>query len=463
MNLQQFKYVYFIGIGGIGMSALARWFTANHYPVAGYDKTPTPLTDELAKEGIAVHFEDSMEYIPADFLKDPSKTLVIYTPAVPKHHQELNYFKDQGYTLQKRSQVLGLLTSSMFTVAVAGTHGKTTTSSMVAHVLKHAGRNCTAFLGGITQNYQTNMLLNEDTGSLDQVICVVEADEYDRSFLTLHPDIAIVTSTDADHLDIYGDKDALKQSFRDFVGQIKPGGALFSCQGLQLSTTNGKTQQEYSLKSGAYHSERLRIENAHFVFDMVTPQGVITDCNLQVPGFHNVENAIAASAVALRLGLLPDEIKAGLASYKGVRRRFEYIIKQDNLVFIDDYAHHPAEIEAFLTSVKALYPAKKLTAIFQPHLYTRTRDFADGFAKSLSLADSLVMLDIYPARELPIEGVSSQMVLDQVTISDKRISSKSEALEFVRESKPELLVTIGAGDIDQSIGLLKEVLLNTKS
>ncbi|MES2732643.1 MAG: UDP-N-acetylmuramate--L-alanine ligase, partial [Bacteroidota bacterium] len=459
MDLKEVKYVYFLGIGGIGMSALARWFKANSYSVAGYDRTATPLTGELEREGIHVHFDDAIPNIPAEVLTNPAQTLVVYTPAIPKNHLEYNYLIEKGYSLQKRSQVLGLLTANLFTVAVAGTHGKTTTSSMVAHILKHAGRNCTAFLGGITQNYQTNMLLNNEGEGLENVICVVEADEYDRSFLTLHPDLAIVTSTDADHLDIYGHKEALRQSFRDFVGQIKPEGKLFIKDGLHLLENGTKIQyEEYSLSKGAYHAENIRTENARFVFDIISPSVAIRDIAMLVPGFHNVENALAATAVGLRLGVPAEAIKAALATYRGVKRRFEYIIQSGKSVFIDDYAHHPTEIEAFLKSVRALYPDRKITAVFQPHLFSRTRDFADGFAESLSLADTLLLLDIYPARELPIEGVNSQMILDKVTLNDKRICTKDELPELVRQLEPELLVTIGAGDIDQCIIPLKNAL-----
>jgi UDP-N-acetylmuramate--alanine ligase len=466
MDLKQIKNVYFLGIGGIGMSALARWFKANGYEVAGYDRTPTPLTNELEQEGIAVHFEDQVAHIPQAVLDSPATTLVIFTPAIPANHAEYNYLKEKGYTIQKRSQVLGLLTENLYTVAVAGTHGKTTTSSMVAHILRHSGRNCTAFLGGITQNYGTNMLLNREGESLDQVICVVEADEYDRSFLTLHPDVAVVTSTDADHLDIYGHKDALRQSFRDFVAQIKPDGKLFIRQGLQLLEEGRigvptKTQyEEYSLDKGSFRAENVRTENARFVFDLIHPGGAIRDIRMIVPGFHNVENALAAAAVALHLGLSAEEVREALSTFRGVRRRFEYIVQNEQTVYIDDYAHHPTEIEAFLKSVRALYPERKLTAVFQPHLFSRTRDFADGFAESLSLADTLLLLDIYPARELPMEGVDSQMILNKVTLQDKRICTKEELTDIVRTLRPPLLVTIGAGDIDQCIAPLKAALSN---
>lgn len=458
MTLDQFKYIYFLGIGGIGMSALARWFGVNGYDVAGYDKTPTALTTALQTEGMAIHFLEDVEQIPVSFRQNPSETLVIYTPAVPKTHQEYIYLTENGFTLQKRSQVLGLLAGQMKTVGVAGTHGKTTTSSMVAHILRHSGVNCAAFLGGITNNYGTNFLLNEPADDLRSVVCVVEADEFDRSFLTLFPNLAIVTSTDADHLDIYGAHEAVLESFAIFVSQIESDGTLFMKKGLALTDKTKATVQQYSLDEGDYYSQNLTIENAAFVFDLVYPDGVIDAIHLVVPGFHNVENAVAAGAVALKLGVSPEAIRSALNSYLGVRRRFEYVLKTDEAVLIDDYAHHPAEVKAFLQSVKALYPDRELTAIFQPHLFTRTRDFAEGFAESLSLADSVILLDIYPARELPIEGVTSELIFRDIRSKTKQRSTKDELLDVVRGMKPSLLVTIGAGDVDQMLPALKSVL-----
>lgn len=448
MNLKELKYIYFLGIGGIGMSAIARWFIANGYTLAGYDKTATPLTDALQAEGISVHFEDNIELIPAEFLANPKETLIVYTPAIPKTHQEYNFLIEKGFTLMKRSQVLGLLTQNLYTIAVAGTHGKTTTSSMVSHILKNAGKNVTAFLGGITQNYGTNFLINEGK---EDVICVVEADEFDRSFLTLHPDLTIVTSTDADHLDIYGDHNHVLESFRMFVSQIKEGGRLFQCHGLDLQSYTAQESKEFGLKNGDFRAQNLRIENAEMIFDIVYPEGIITDCSMLIPGFHNVENALAATAVALSVGVSPEKVKEGLATFKGVKRRFEYHVRSEKSVYIDDYAHHPTEIEAFLSSVKALYPQRKLTVIFQPHLYTRTRDFQEGFAESLSLADELILLDIYPARELPIEGVTSDIIFDKVSIQEKTKATKEEVLDLLKSKKPELVVTVGAGDIDTII------------
>ncbi|MFD2572616.1 UDP-N-acetylmuramate--L-alanine ligase [Spirosoma soli] len=458
MTLDQFKYIYFLGIGGIGMSALARWFRVNGYSVAGYDKTATGLTEALQAEGMAIHFTEDVNEIPAAFRENATETLVIYTPAVPKTHAEYIFLTENGFTLQKRSQVLGLLAGQMKTVGVAGTHGKTTTSSMVAHILRDAGVNCAAFLGGITNNYGTNFLLNDPAEDLRSVVCVVEADEFDRSFLTLFPHLAIVTSTDADHLDIYGAHDAVLESFGQFVSQIEPDGTLFMKKGLSLADQTKAAVRKYSLEEGDYYSQNLRIQNAAFVFDLVHPNGIISDIHLIVPGFHNVENAVAASAVALKLGVSAEAIRLALNTYRGVRRRFEYILKTDKVVFIDDYAHHPAEVQAFLSSVKALYPDRELTAVFQPHLFSRTRDFADGFAESLSLADNVILLDIYPARELPIEGVTSELIFKNVTSKTKKRCTKAELVDILQEMKPSLLVTIGAGDIDQQLPTIKNVL-----
>lgn len=458
MTLSTFNYIYFLGIGGIGMSALARWFGVNGYTVAGYDKTPTALTDALQAEGMIIHFNDDVDLIPAALRENPAETLVIYTPAVPKNHTEYIYFTENGFTLQKRSQVLGLLAGQMTTIGVAGTHGKTTTSSMVAHILRDSGVNCAAFLGGITNNYGTNFLLNEPADDLKSVVCVVEADEFDRSFLTLFPRYAIVTSTDADHLDIYGAHDAVLESFGKYVGQIEDDGVLFMKEGLSLTDKTTAEVRSYSLHSGQYYSQNLRIEEATFVFDLLHPKGVIADIAMLIPGFHNVENAVAAGAVALEVGVPPEAIRSALNTYRGVRRRFEYVLKTDEVVLIDDYAHHPAEVQAFLSSVKALYPDRELTAVFQPHLFTRTRDFADGFAESLSLADSVILLDIYPARELPIEGVTSDLIFRGIQSKNKQKCTKAELPGVVREKKPSLLVTIGAGDIDQMVPVLKSVL-----
>jgi UDP-N-acetylmuramate--alanine ligase len=425
VNLKTLTHIYFVGIGGIGMSALARWFRHYGCTVAGYDRTPTSLTDALAAEGIAVHFDDAVSLIPAAFRAASDRVLVVYTPAIPAGHQELDYFRTHGFTLLKRSQVLGMLTQNLYTVAVAGTHGKTTTSSMIAHVLTEGGRNCTAFLGGITQNYNTNLLLGN--AAAGEPVMVAEADEYDRSFLTLFPNVAVVTSMDADHLDIYGTHDELKKSFRDFVAQIKPGGRLFRREGLPLVPTVETT--DFALEgSSGYVARNVRQQGHTFLFDVATPTGNLEGFSLQMPGFHNVENATAAAAVALHLGLESAVIKKAIASFRGVKRRFEYVLVNDQHVFIDDYAHHPTEIEAFLRSVRALYPERHVTAVFQPHLYSRTRDFADGFARSLELADR----------------------------ADKALCPKDELLRRLQRVPLDVLVTIGAGDIDKYVSPIRD-------
>ncbi|MCU7376707.1 UDP-N-acetylmuramate--L-alanine ligase [Paucibacter sp. O1-1] len=428
--------------------------------VAGYDKTSTVLVKKLVEEGIEVTLEDEIGSIPEAFIADPEHTLIIYTPAVPVQHKQMNYFRDQNFLILKRSQVLGLLTKNLRTIGVAGTHGKTTTSSLVAHILRHAEVNSTAFLGGITQNYGTNLLLNEPTENLEEVFCVVEADEFDRSFLTLFPEIAIVTSTDADHLDIYGKHENVLESFRDYASQIDDDGALFMRDGLELADSTKAKVFTYSLNSGAYHASNIHIENARFVFDLVHPDGVIKDIAMKIPGYHNIENSVAASAVALYIGVAADKIKEALESYGGVKRRFEYQVEEKGHVYIDDYAHHPTEIEAFLSSVKGLYPGRHVTAIFQPHLFTRTRDFADGFAESLSMADRLLLLEIYPARELPIEGVNAEMLLDKVTTLDKQLVAKDNVLSVLAGLNTDIVVTIGAGDIDTLVEPVKNLLKN---
>jgi UDP-N-acetylmuramate--alanine ligase len=448
MELSNIKRVYLVGIGGIGMSGLARYFHHLGCVVCGYDKTSTELTSELNREGIAVIFEDSEDWIPSAFRKPGDDTLIIYTPAIPKDSVILNFFRNNGFELFKRSQVLGIISKGKFTVAVAGTHGKTTTSTMIAHILKDSGRDCSAFLGGISTNYHSNVLYGKND------IVVVEADEYDRSFLTLYPDVAIITSMDADHLDIYGDHSHLTDSFKLFASQIKPGGKLIHRKGLPLAT--GFT---YAIDTEAdATASNIRIENSDFYFDFKNGNTQINDIKMGIPGFHNVENAVAATEAALLLDVPAEAVKSALGSFKGVKRRFEYIIKDEYQIFIDDYAHHPEELKACIRSVKKLYPDKKLTTIFQPHLYTRTRDFADGFAEALDMSDELIILDIYPARELPIEGVHSDMILERMKITDKRKLGKQEAIDAVRNEKPVLLLTVGAGDIDQLVQPLKHAL-----
>lgn len=458
MNPEQIHSVYFLGIGGIGMSALARWFRHKGKAVSGYDRTATPITDALQSEGIAVHFEDDTAFIPPGVRQSKEGVLVVYTPAIPAGHREKSWLAKQGYEMMKRAEVLGLITQNMKSIAVAGTHGKTTTSSMIVHLLKTAGIDCAGFLGGIAANYNTNMILNEG----EESVAVVEADEFDRSFLTLCPHTAVVTAMDADHLDIYGDKDSLKTSFRRFVGQIDSGGKLFAKAGVGsriVAENPAYDHSDYGLNEAAISAENLRIEEATFVFDYVDGREMIEGIRLNVPGYHNVENMLAAMAVARSFGAGEEAIRQGVSSYAGVKRRFEYVIKTDDLIFIDDYAHHPVEIEAFLQSVRDLYPDKKLTAVFQPHLFTRTRDFAQGFSNSLSLADELIMLDIYPAREAPIAGVTSAMILKEVALNKKMISSKEALISNLINWKPEVVLTLGAGDIDQLVQPIKEALL----
>lgn len=450
MELELIKRVYFVGVGGIGMSALARYFKNRGCAVSGYDKTKTALTTALEAEGILITYTDQLSSLQEEYLHQGEDTLVVYTPAIPKDSILLNYFRDNGFDLQKRSQVLGIISRGQFCIAVAGTHGKTTTSSVIAHLLTATGFGCTAFLGGIATNYQSNFLLGQND------VVVVEADEYDRSFLTLHPDIAVITSMDADHLDIYGDAAALHESFYLFAEQLKEGGTLFVKNGLPL-----KKGITYSIGDHAMVSAKnIRVENGDFVFDYQDSQFSIEGMRLMLPGKHNVENATAAIAAALQLGIEPAKIKAALAGFKGVKRRFEYIIRTEKHTYIDDYAHHPEELRACFDAVRQLYPEKKLTVVFQPHLFTRTRDFADDFAQVLSAADELLLLDIYPARELPLEGITSAYLLDKITLQHSAVYTKDGVLTYVQDALPELLLTVGAGDIDTLIQPLKNILTN---
>ncbi len=450
MELDNIKQVFLVGIGGIGMSGLARYFHKRGAEVAGYDRTQTTLTEALETEGMAISYSDDLSGIEEQFRLNKDSLLVIYTPAIPADSVILSYFKSNGFNLKKRSEVLGIISKGMFTVAVAGTHGKTTTSTMVAHILRDSGFDCTAFLGGISSNYDSNVLFGQNN------VVVVEADEYDRSFLRLHPDIAVITSMDADHLDIYGDDSHVKESFRLFAAQLKPGGRLIYRKGLPLG--DGLM---YSARENAdVYAGNVRIEDGAFVFDFQGGQTQILDIRLGIPGLHNVENATAAIEAALLLGVDPGKIKVALENFRGVKRRFEYILKSPRHIFIDDYAHHPEELRACITAVKGLYPDKKLTVVFQPHLYSRTRDFVDGFAEVLDMADELILLDIYPARELPLAGVTSKIIFDRMALETKVICSKEQAPELISRSKPELLLTVGAGDIDTIVQPLKEILEN---
>lgn len=436
--------MYFIGIGGIGMSALARYFHANNKVVAGYDKTSTELTNSLLEHGIKIHFEDSVKLVDEKFLNSEN-TLVVYTPAVPKNHSELEYFKANGFKVLKRSEVLGLITEHTFCLAVAGTHGKTTTTSILAHLLFECNVPLTAFLGGISENYNSNLILSGTE------VSVVEADEFDRSFLTLSPDLACITSMDADHLDIYGDASHLIQSFNDFSKRVKPNGKLFVKNGLPLQgiTYGIEDDSDYSVQN-------IKIENGAYVFDVKTPKTVLKNLVFNLPGRHNLSNALIALAMAVEYGCPHQQLAKALALYKGVKRRFTYHIKTDDFVFIDDYAHHPEEINAVHQAVREMYPDKKVLAVFQPHLYSRTRDFADDFAASLSQFDELLLLDIYPARELPIEGITSEWLLSKIKSENKQLVSKAELMSKIHESKAQILLTIGAGDIGEEVKHIKK-------
>jgi UDP-N-acetylmuramate--alanine ligase len=449
MELNRIKQVYLIGIGGIGMSGLARYFHHLGCAVFGYDKTSTPLTAELGQEGIRITFNDEATEIPTQFTKPDEETLVIYTPAIPQNSAILNAFQQRGFKLYKRSQVLGIISKGSYTVAVAGTHGKTTTSCMIAYVLKSSGIDCSAFLGGIATNYQSNVLYGNSQ------VMVVEADEYDRSFLTLHPDVSIITSMDADHLDIYGDHLQLQESFQLFASQLKPQGQLIVKQGLPVAGAHFYAADGQEAEAMAYN---ICIEDGDFYFDFKNKDISIRNIRMGIPGLHNIENAVAAIQAALYMNVEAEKIKAALGSFAGVKRRFEYIIKTDAHIFIDDYAHHPAELQACITSVKKLYPQRKLTVVFQPHLFTRTRDFAPGFAAALDMADELLLMDIYPARELPIEGISAETILSRMQLKDKYMVSREEIVKRVNTARPELLLTVGAGDIDQMVEPLKKVL-----
>lgn len=452
------------------MSALARWFKAQGYHVGGYDKTETTLTRMLVAEGMDIHYDAQSGRIPTEFYRK-HETLVIHTPAVPQSHVEYQYFKGENYAIFKRSQVLGLITDNLITVAVAGTHGKTTTSSLIAHILKHSGANVSAFLGGITVNYNTNVLIGKPTPKIDTMqnvpiygkhICVVEADEFDRSFLTLYPDIAVVTSMDADHLDIYGHHDELKKSFQDFINQIKVKGHLVIRKGLpyQLTTNKITYVYEYCIEGGNFSASNIRITHNKYIFDYKVANTEIKNIELSVPGYHNVENAVAAINACLLLEVPFELIKSGIESFRGVKRRFEYIINRPDMVYIDDYAHHPTEIEALLTSVRDLYPGKEITCVFQPHLFTRTRDFMEGFAKSLSIAHKVILLPIYPARELPISGISSEILLEKIPLDNKVLVEKDQLTAYLATQKPQLLLTVGAGDIDTCVEPIKNVFSN---
>ena len=447
MNIKEIHNVFFVGIGGIGMSAIARYFKRMGKNVAGYDKTPTHLTHELEAEGIAIHYTDDVAHITEEY-RNNVNTLVVYTPAVPKHHTELNYFQNNGFAVKKRAEVLGIITQNSFSLAVAGTHGKTTTSSMLAHILVHANAPVTAFLGGVVEGYDSNLI-----GSGTEAT-VVEADEFDRSFLHLHPNIACIISDDADHLDIYGTNDAIKSSFAEFAAKIDNPEHLFIAQGIK--NINGT---EVSVNGSAViNAYNLRFENGKRVFDLDFKGEKITNIKLLMPGEHNVLNASLAFSIAKTYGLSNDEIKAGLDSFKGIRRRFSYKINTEKLVMIDDYAHHPTEINAVSQAVHEMYPNRNITAVFQPHLFSRTRDFMDGFAESLSTFTNIILLEIYPARELPIENINSTMLINKIKSPNKILLPKEELVPFLTKNTPEVLLIIGAGDVGEMVDEIKTTL-----
>ena len=456
-GVEGLKRVYFLGIGGIGMSALARYFNAKGVVVSGYDKTETVLTKMLMTEGISIHYEDDIELI------DKDAELVVYTPAVPKDHKELNYFLSNNYKLVKRSEVLGAITNSSYNICVAGTHGKTTTSTMVAHILQHSGYGCNAFLGGIAVNYNSNFWLQPAEAESKKNVSVVEADEYDRSFLKLSPDVAIINSMDPDHLDIYGTAENMEQAFIDFSARIKPGGLLLSKYGLKRTDDLHATEHltfHLQNENASVYAAHIAMNRGSYKFDVIMQYWELKDVVLNMGGLHNIENMIAAIAVAHYLEIDNDKIRAAVADFKGVKRRFEYIVKNEEQVMVDDYAHHPEELRALLTGAKDLFPGVKCTVIFQPHLFSRTNDFADGFAETLDLADEVILLPIYPARELPMEGVTSEMVLNKMKNKNKQVLDKEEVLEWVKNNKTALLITAGAGDIDTLVEPIKDILNN---
>ncbi len=442
-----YNNIYFIGIGGIGMSAIARYYNRKGFCVSGYDKTPSPLTAALEEEGISIHYEDNTAFVP----EDVEGTLVVYTPAIPKDMGELVYVQEKGYRVIKRSRMLGEITRGQRCMAVAGTHGKTTTSTLVSHIFTYSGEGCSAFLGGISKNYDSNLLISQND------VVVAEADEFDRSFLQLFPEIAVITSMDADHLDIYGDEEHIREAFKAFASQVS--GTVIAKHGLDITSTDTKAEiKTYSFGNpdADFYSEAL--EDGHF--NLHYPGGVIEDCVVGIPGWVNIENATGAAAIGLTYGLDPQKIRQALATFSGVKRRFDLQVKKKDCVYIDDYAHHPEEISAALSSVRNSYPEMKLTAVFQPHLYTRTRDFAPEFAQALSKADKLILLDIYPAREEPIPGVTSEIIFKDVTCPEKVLLKRSELMEYLSKEPVSLLMTLGAGDIDRFVDEIAQMLEN---
>ena len=455
MNTNTLKAVYFVGAGGIGMSALVRYFLSKGKAVGGYDRTASALTEKLRQEGADIHYEDNVALIPEVFL-NPETTLIVYTPAIPAEHKELTYFREHNFEIQKRAQVLGMITQTERGLCVAGTHGKTTTSTMAAFLLDNSHVKCNAFLGGISKNYGTNLLVSDQSDFV-----VIEADEFDRSFHWLTPYATVITATDSDHLDIYGTHEAYLESFRKYTSLIRPDGYLIIKKGIDLQpdVKEGVTVYTYSDKEGDFHAENIRIGNGEIFFDFISPLGNIKDVQLGVPVYVNIENGIAAMALAQIGGATAEEIKVAMPQFKGVDRRFDFKLKNDHIVFLSDYAHHPAEIKQSVSSLRMLYPDKKLTAIFQPHLYTRTRDFYKDFADSLSLLDEVILLDIYPARELPIEGVTSKLIYENLRPGiEKTMCHKEDLIELLKTKKIKVLITLGAGDVDNYVTPIYELL-----
>ncbi|HEU4716323.1 MAG TPA: UDP-N-acetylmuramate--L-alanine ligase [Bacteroidia bacterium] len=473
MKLNAIRYVYFLGIGGIGMSALARYFQAAGKKVAGYDRTRTALTDELAAAGMEIHFEDDVKNIPAEYIAGKEKLLVVWTPALPPDHRELNFFRDGGFTLMKRARVLGIIAENSTTIAVAGTHGKTTTTTLTAHLLRTSGIDSSAFLGGISGNYHTNLLLGKNIAKENvpagENILVAEADEYDRSFHWLHPEVAIVTSADPDHLDIYGNRNEMDESYRKFISQVKR--KLITRRKVldQLGIPVTEKVLTYSLEedSSDAFAKEIRVEDGFYHFDLVIRGKKIEGLKLGLPGRHNVENAVAAVTAAKEFGIGDESVKSALASFRGVQRRFDIHLRDPECVYIDDYGHHPAELKACISSVRELFPGKKIAGVFQPHLYSRTRDFADEFAQSLDLLDAVFLMEIYPARELPVPGVTSSMLLGKINVHEKCLVSDDELLEKLRRAEFDVLITMGAGNIDRFVEpvtqMLKEKIKNKTS
>lgn len=473
MNIEEIKAIYFVGAGGIGMSAIARFFIHRNIVVAGYDKTPSSLTEQLTKEGMHIHYEDNTDLIPTE-CKDKTSCLVVYTPAIPADHTELRYFLNNGFEVQKRAQLLGTLTHSMKGLCVAGTHGKTTTSTMCAHIMHQSHIDCNAFLGGISKNYNTNYILRNKSwqntdcttsqnDKQEQEYVVIEADEFDRSFHWLRPWMSVITSSDPDHLDIYGTKEAYLESFRHYTTLIQPGGALIIHKGLEMKDElqDNVRRYEYSRNEGDFHAENIRIENGGITFDFISPVENVKDVEMGQPIPINIDNGIAAMAMAQLCGCTADELREGMRTYGGVDRRFDFKIKTDSQVFLSDYAHHPKEIFQSAKSLREMYSDKKITAIFQPHLYTRTRDFYKEFADALSIFDRVVLLNIYPARELPIEGVTSKLIYDNLADGvEKSMITKDDVLNYVRNNDFDVLVVLGAGDLDNMTADITSILVS---